>query len=303
MLRSSLVDVPALKKEGNEAFKKGKWEDAAACYTAAIDNWMTPQERAVLYVNRAAARLKQPGNVKSGQALADTERAILLDASYAKAHFRHGQALSKLRRPADAVRSFERALQLAPADTAAQEELARARAELGGLGPNEGSGQGVQAVEDAKVNAKPAEDQAAAAAAEASRRAVEQEAKRVEEELAAKRKAAEEEAKRVVEEKAAFKQQQVEEARKDAAETERLEVLWRKKKAAEAKAKVAAEAQAKAAEAMAKQEAEHSAAASATSATSATGAIEAVTGPAVAPSPEEEEAQRLAAPFVPGSRV
>ena len=63
-MRGSRVDGwPALKKEGNEAFKKGKWEEAVGCYTAAIaaDSWMKPEQRAVLYVNRAAVRLKQVG--------------------------------------------------------------------------------------------------------------------------------------------------------------------------------------------------------------------------------------------------
>ena len=72
MVRASLVDVPALKKEGNQAFKDGKWEDAAACYTAAIDNWMKPEERAVLYVNRAAARLKQAGDANKNGTVSST---------------------------------------------------------------------------------------------------------------------------------------------------------------------------------------------------------------------------------------
>ena len=67
MIRSSRTDVAALKREGNAAFKEGKYEHAAACYTAAIDNWMKPEERAVLYVNRAAARLKQPSDEKAAQ--------------------------------------------------------------------------------------------------------------------------------------------------------------------------------------------------------------------------------------------
>ena len=52
-------DPLALKKEGNEHFKRGSFESAAKCYTTAIDLWLEPKDRAVLYVNRSAARMKQ----------------------------------------------------------------------------------------------------------------------------------------------------------------------------------------------------------------------------------------------------
>ena len=54
----SLADAPKLKKEGNAAFGKGKYAEAVEKYTQAIDLWMEPHDRAVLYSNRSAARLK-----------------------------------------------------------------------------------------------------------------------------------------------------------------------------------------------------------------------------------------------------
>ena len=54
----SLADASKLKKEGNAAFGKGKYAEAVEKYTAAIDLWMEPHDRAVLYSNRSAARLK-----------------------------------------------------------------------------------------------------------------------------------------------------------------------------------------------------------------------------------------------------
>ena len=132
--KANPTDPAALKKEGNDHFKRGSYEAAAKCYTTAIDLWMEPKDRAVLYVNRSAARLKQspePGCTASALAesgLRDAERAMDLDASYAKGHFRRGQALSALRRHADAAEAFRRVLELSPGDAAAQTLLQEAEA-------------------------------------------------------------------------------------------------------------------------------------------------------------------------------
>ena len=104
--RPVLTDVAALKKEGNAAFKRCDYEEAAACCTAAIDNWMSEAYRAVLYVNRATTRLKQSGDARATQALNDAQRAAQLDPMYAKAHFRQGQALRRLRRRSEAAEAF-----------------------------------------------------------------------------------------------------------------------------------------------------------------------------------------------------
>ena len=85
------TDPVALKKAGNALFGKGKYADAVAEYTAAIDLWMEPADRAVLYCNRSAARLKLPGEKQ--KALSDARRACELAPDYAKGHFRRGQAL------------------------------------------------------------------------------------------------------------------------------------------------------------------------------------------------------------------
>ena len=119
-------DPLALKKEGNEHFKRGSFESAAKCYTTAIDLWMEPKERAVLYVNRSAARMKQAPErgctaaALAESALRDAERAIDLDASYPKGFFRRAQALVALGRHVDAAASLATVLSLSPGDAAAQ---------------------------------------------------------------------------------------------------------------------------------------------------------------------------------------
>ena len=54
----ALADAAKLKKEGNAAFGKAKYAEAVEKYTQAIDLWMDTHDRAVLYSNRSAARLK-----------------------------------------------------------------------------------------------------------------------------------------------------------------------------------------------------------------------------------------------------
>lgn len=128
MPAANRADAAALKKEGNTHFGKGRYAEAVESYTAAIDLWMQPEERAVLYSNRSAARLKVAGEKQ--KALTDAERAIQLAPQYAKAHFRRGQALRALGDAEAAAGAMERVLELEPADGAATVALAELRGAL-----------------------------------------------------------------------------------------------------------------------------------------------------------------------------
>lgn len=125
-----LSDAKALKKEGNAAFSRGAYAAAVTSYTAAIDLWMEPNDRAILYTNRSAARLKLAGEKQ--KARADAERAIQLDPAYAKGHFRHAQALRALGDAHAAVGALTRVLELVPGDKAAEAELAELKLTLQG---------------------------------------------------------------------------------------------------------------------------------------------------------------------------
>ena len=50
----------SLKEQGNEAFKKGQYDDALSCYTKALDlsGDIKDTEKANLYKNRAMCYLK-----------------------------------------------------------------------------------------------------------------------------------------------------------------------------------------------------------------------------------------------------
>ena len=115
------ADPSALKKAGNQAFGAKRFAEAVEHYTAAIDLWMEPVDRAILYSNRSAARLKLPGEKQ--KALKDAERACELAPEYAKAHFRRGQALRVLGDPEGAIDAMRHVLTLAPEDGGARQEL------------------------------------------------------------------------------------------------------------------------------------------------------------------------------------
>ena len=134
----NLADAAALKKKGNDLFGRGKYADAVEAYTAAIDLWMETHDRAVLYSNRSAARLKIAGEKQ--KALSDAERAVQLDPKYAKAHFRKGQALRALGDAAKAVEAMEEVLKLEPSDGAATVALSELRAALGAASAKKPSG-------------------------------------------------------------------------------------------------------------------------------------------------------------------
>ena len=148
-------DPLALKKEKTNT-KRGSFESAAKCYTTAIDLWLEPKDRAVLYVNRSAARMKQapePGCTAAAlaeSALRDAERAIDLDASYPKGFFRRAQALVALGRHVDAAASLATVLSLAPGDAAAQALLLEVERKLPSVPEAERAGVGRQQARSAR---------------------------------------------------------------------------------------------------------------------------------------------------------
>ena len=123
---SATTDTAQLKKQGNDAFKAGRNAEAIDRYTRAIDLWVEPAERAVLYTNRSAARLKLG---EAAKALADAEKALTFNPTYAKAHFRAASALRLLKRPSEAEDRLQCVLALAPNDTAAKQLLEELREE------------------------------------------------------------------------------------------------------------------------------------------------------------------------------
>eukprot|EP00635_Sarcinochrysidales_sp_CCMP3193_P007596 CAMPEP_0118914156 /NCGR_PEP_ID=MMETSP1166-20130328/14622_1 /TAXON_ID=1104430 /ORGANISM="Chrysoreinhardia sp, Strain CCMP3193" /LENGTH=410 /DNA_ID=CAMNT_0006853723 /DNA_START=75 /DNA_END=1307 /DNA_ORIENTATION=+ len=119
--------VDAEKTKGNDAFKNREYAQATAHYSLALadfphddddddtknddDDRFSPNERAVLLSNRAAAFLKlgQPE-----KALDDAALAADVDPSYPKAHFRKGLALHALQRYKEALPALGKAHDIEP---------------------------------------------------------------------------------------------------------------------------------------------------------------------------------------------
>jgi serine/threonine-protein phosphatase 5 len=105
-----------LKAEANAKFKDGKYEEAIALYTQAIEVFPT----SVLYANRAFANLKLENY---GAALLDADEAITLDPFNVKAHYRHGTANIALGKVRDARQDFEEALKIEPGNRETRDKL------------------------------------------------------------------------------------------------------------------------------------------------------------------------------------
>jgi tetratricopeptide (TPR) repeat protein len=74
---------------GNEHFKMGRFEQAIAAYSAAIE----VEPSASLLSNRAFANIKL---CFSGEAIADADRALEMDPGFAKARYRKASAYLQL---------------------------------------------------------------------------------------------------------------------------------------------------------------------------------------------------------------
>ena len=124
-------EVVALKEDGNAKFKEGKLAEAVRLYSAAIDmDFIVGKDEkltAVLYSNRAAARIRQAeiGFEEEWElAERDCRRSLERDPTV-KCHVRCARALSEgLDRPEDAFESLAEALILEPANTTVRNALA-----------------------------------------------------------------------------------------------------------------------------------------------------------------------------------
>lgn len=105
------------KDKGNLAFKDGNFAQAAVHYTEAID--LDPTH-VVALCNRAQCFLKLGDH---DRALADADSCIDIKSDYIKAHFRRGLALHALARYPEAIRAFERTLELDPSNAQAKDAV------------------------------------------------------------------------------------------------------------------------------------------------------------------------------------
>lgn len=110
----------ALKEKGNSLFKAGDWVEAQRSYTEALV--LCPlafsQERAVLFSNRAAARLHLD---MKDQAISDCTRAIDLNPDYVRALLRRAELYEQTEKLDEALEDYKKVLERDPNHTAARQ--------------------------------------------------------------------------------------------------------------------------------------------------------------------------------------
>jgi stress-induced-phosphoprotein 1 len=117
-----LTGMALAKAEGNDHFKFGRYEDAIACYTRALELTTDTAERAILYSNRAAAWGQYQNHSKIVE---DCNSCLALDPRNAKALMRRGQAYEGLEKYPQALADFKSVLELDPSAVKASAAIAR----------------------------------------------------------------------------------------------------------------------------------------------------------------------------------
>ncbi|XP_069619581.1 tetratricopeptide repeat protein 1 [Ranitomeya imitator] len=99
-----------IKEEGNELFKKGDFVEAEDVYSQALLKCPAfyHKERAILYSNRAAARIKQD---KTEPAIADCTKAIELNPDYIRALLRRAELYEKTDKLDEALADYKSVLE------------------------------------------------------------------------------------------------------------------------------------------------------------------------------------------------
>ncbi|NXY88097.1 TTC1 protein, partial [Alcedo cyanopectus] len=114
----------ALKEKGNEQFKKGDYGEAEDSYSRALQ--ICPacfqKDRAVLFSNRAAAKMKQD---KTEAALSDCTKAVELDPNYIRALLRRAELYEKTEKLDEALEDYKAVLEKDPAVHQAREACLR----------------------------------------------------------------------------------------------------------------------------------------------------------------------------------
>ncbi|KAI4485428.1 PREDICTED: tetratricopeptide repeat protein 1 [Polistes canadensis] len=103
-------EAEKIKNEGNTSFKDGDYIKAISLYTQGLQTCPLTysKERAILYSNRAAAKIKSLDEKES--AISDCTKAIELNPSYVKAYIRRAQLYEEVDKLDEALEDYKKIL-------------------------------------------------------------------------------------------------------------------------------------------------------------------------------------------------
>ncbi|XP_064596944.1 protein unc-45 homolog B-like [Liolophura sinensis] len=110
------MDAKQLREDGNALFKDGKFEEALALYTKAINiSPLKESEKSAIYKNKAACELKLE---RYSEAVDDASKALEISPDDPKALFRRSQAYEKLGKVEEAYKDAVHLVKVEPKNTA-----------------------------------------------------------------------------------------------------------------------------------------------------------------------------------------
>ncbi len=116
-IQPTTSEVEVHQRQGDEHFRRGRFEDAAIEYLRALD--LSPAYADIH--NKLGVTLAAAG--RKAEALDSFDRALEYNSVYVEACINRGALLCELGRPADAAQSFQRALELDPENEVARAHL------------------------------------------------------------------------------------------------------------------------------------------------------------------------------------
>ncbi|XP_061170443.1 tetratricopeptide repeat protein 1-like [Saccostrea echinata] len=107
------------KEKGNDFFKKQEYENAVNAYTRALR--LCPKDfikdRAILYSNRAACKMKESQNE---EAIMDSNKALELHPQYLKALLRRAELYEKVDKLEEALTDYQKVVEMDPTQHSAR---------------------------------------------------------------------------------------------------------------------------------------------------------------------------------------